>query len=110
MALIIKRGDIVVCAISGDYGKPRPALVVQSDLFNPTHASITVCPITSHLIDTPLFRVSLLSNADNGLRKNSQVMIDKIVSIRREKIQEKIGQIKQSQLQAVTDALMLWLS
>ena len=44
----MKRGTIVVVAAPGAYtGKPRPAVVVQSDLFNPTHASLTICPITS---------------------------------------------------------------
>ena len=26
----VKRGDVVLCAARGDYGKPRPAVVVQS--------------------------------------------------------------------------------
>jgi mRNA interferase MazF len=64
----VKRGDVVVCAASGDYRKPRPALVVQSDLFNPTHASITICPITSALQDAPLFRITIDPSAANGLR------------------------------------------
>jgi mRNA interferase MazF len=51
----IKRGDVAVCAALGDYGKPRPAVVVQSDLFNGTHASVVVCFIASHLQDAPLF-------------------------------------------------------
>ena len=58
------RGAIVVVSARGDYtGKPRPALVVQSDLFNPTHASVTICPITSDCMDAPLFRIM-----DLGLR------------------------------------------
>lgn len=56
----MKRGTIVVVAARGAYtGKPRPAVVVQSDLFNPTHASITLCPITSDCVDAPLFRLAL---------------------------------------------------
>ena len=70
MELLMERGDIIICALSGDYGKPRPAVVIQSDLFNPTHASITVCPITSHLIEAPLFRLSLVSGL--GEQWNSQ--------------------------------------
>jgi mRNA interferase MazF len=78
MELLMERGDIIICALSGDYGKPRPAVVIQSDLFNPTHASITVCPITSHLIEAPLFRLSLVPNKLTGLTSVSQIMIDKI--------------------------------
>jgi PemK-like, MazF-like toxin of type II toxin-antitoxin system len=55
----VKRGDLVVVALPGDYGKPRPALVVQSDLFNDAHASITVAPVSSTIVNTPLFRVTV---------------------------------------------------
>ena len=78
----MKRGAVVVVATRGAYtGKPRPALVVQSDLFNPTHASITICPITSDCVDAPLFRLTLPPGSRTGLRIVSQVMIDKIVSV-----------------------------
>ncbi|MHB8211101.1 MAG: type II toxin-antitoxin system PemK/MazF family toxin [Acidithiobacillus sp.] len=30
----MNRGAVVVVALQGDYGKPRPALVVQSDMFS----------------------------------------------------------------------------
>ena len=53
----MKRGDIVLAVARGDYGKPRPAVIVQSDLFNATHASLLVCLLTSELIDAPLFRL-----------------------------------------------------
>ena len=68
----MKRGDVVTIALQGDYGKPRPALVVQSDLFD-AHPSVTVLPITSELRETPLFRVDVEPNDANGLRKKSQV-------------------------------------
>jgi mRNA interferase MazF len=55
----LKRGDIVVVALPGDYGRPRPALIVQADLFNETHASVTVVPVTSTLVDAPLFRLTV---------------------------------------------------
>lgn len=66
----MKRGTIVVVAARGAYtGKPRAALVVQSDLFNPTHASVTVCPITSDCVDAPLFRLTLPPGSRTGLRQ-----------------------------------------
>jgi mRNA interferase MazF len=110
MELLMERGDIIVCALSGDYGKPRPAVVIQSDLFNPTHASITVCPITSHLIEAPLFRLSLVPNKLTGLTSVSQIMIDKIVSIKSEKITKKIGKLSLNEILKLDDALKLWLS
>jgi len=109
MEFLIKRGDIVTCALSGDYGKPRPAVVVQSDLFNKTHASVTLCPITSDLVDTPLFRILLLPNKPTGLISVSQIMVDKIVSIKLEKIHKKIGKLSSEEMLKLDKALNLWL-
>lgn len=106
----MERGDIVICVLSGDYGKPRPAVVIQSDLFNPTHASISVCPVTSYLIDAPLFRLSLIPNKLTGLTSPSQIMIDKIISIKSEKITQKIGKLSSSEILKLDDALKLWLN
>ena len=110
MELIIERGDIIICALSGDYGKPRPGVVIQSDLFNPTHSSVTICPITSHLTNATLFRLSLIPNKLTGLTLDSQIMIDKIVSIKSEKITKKIGKLSSEEMLKLNDALKLWLN
>ncbi|BFD46739.1 MAG: type II toxin-antitoxin system PemK/MazF family toxin [Rickettsia endosymbiont of Sergentomyia squamirostris] len=105
----MKRGDIVICALNGDYGKPRPAVVIQSDLFNPSHASVVVCPITSHLIDSPLFRIVLVPDKLTGLASISQIMIDKIVSIKSQKITQKIGKLSPNEMFKLNTSLKLWL-
>ena len=105
----MKRGDVVVAIAPGDYGKPRPALVVQSDLFNETHSSIVVCPITSHLVDAPLFRMLLRPTTENGLVTESQVMVDKVMAVRRERIDRTVGRLMPAELAAVDEALQLWL-
>ncbi len=74
----MKRGDIVTVAATGDDGKPRPAVVVQTDLLNDTHASVVVCLITSSLVDAPLLRLTVEPSERNGLRRRSQVMVDKL--------------------------------
>jgi len=107
--LDLKRGDVVVGVASRDYGKPRPAVVVQSDFFNETHASVTLCPITSHLVDAPLFRIPVASGGGTGLRTASQVMVDKVISVPRERIAKKGGRLPAAALQLVDDALRLWL-
>lgn len=107
----MKRGTIVVVAARGAYtGKPRPAVVVQSDLFNPTHASVTICPITSDIVDAPLFRVTLPPGRRTGLRQVSQVMVDKIVSVPRAAISEEVGECSGEELDAVGDSLRRWMS
>jgi mRNA interferase MazF len=97
-------------AARGAYtGKPRPALVVQSDLFNPTHASVTLCPITSDCVDAPLFRLTLAPGPRTGLKTVSQVMIDKIVSVPRGAVRAEIGHCDAGELEAVDAGLRRWL-
>ncbi len=105
------RGDVVVVATRGAYtSKPRPALVVQSDAFTPTHASVTICPITSDCVDAPLFRVPLPAGRRTGLTAPSQVMADKVVSVPREAIGRAIGHADSAELRAVGRALREWLA
>jgi mRNA interferase MazF len=107
----MKRGAIVVVAARGAYtGKPRPAVVVQSDVFNPTHASVTICPITSDVVDAPLFRVTLPPGRRTGLTLVSQVMVDKIVSVPRSAVSEEVGECSEQELGSVGDSLRRWLS
>jgi len=107
--LNVHRGDVVLVVASGDYGKPRPAVVVQSDLFNETHASLTVCPVTSSLVDAPLFRVPVKPSRANGLDRQSQIMVDKIQTLRRDRVRERVGSIGPSLMTGVEAALRLWL-
>jgi mRNA interferase MazF len=104
----VKRGDIVPVVLPGAYGKPRPALVVQSDLFAAL-PSMTIVPITSELREAPLFRITLQPDADNGLRKVSQVMVDKMQTIPRSKLCEPVGRVDGETMVAVTRALAVFL-
>jgi mRNA interferase MazF len=104
------RGAIVVVAAKGAYtSKPRPAVVVQADAFNPTHSSLTLCPITSDCVDAPLFRVSLPPGERTGLATDSQVMVDKIVSVPRMAIVHEVGRCDPMHLELIDDALRRWL-
>jgi len=86
------RGDIVTIAMPGDFGKPRPALIIQANQFN-AHSSVTVLLLTSTNVQAPLLRVSVQPSDNNGLRKPSQVMIDKIMTIKRERLGPAIGRL-----------------
>lgn len=109
LGMEIRRGDVVLCAAPGDYGNPRPAVVVQSDLFNATHASVAVCLITSVLQDAPLFRVPVPAGRETGLLTDSHVMVDKIIAVPRAKIGGKVGTLPAGVLRDVEQALRLWL-
>lgn len=105
----MKRGDIVVVSAQGDYGKPRPALIIQENSFNDTHASLLACLLTSDIKDYPLFRIDLEPSENNGLKMHSQIMIDKIVTLPRGKISSPIGRIDDVTLMRVNRSLALFL-
>jgi mRNA interferase MazF len=88
----MRRGDLVTVAMPGDFGKPRPALVVQSELFDAT-GTVTVLLLSGTLVDAPLIRLSVQPSATNGLRKPSQVMVDKAMSVRRDRLGEPFGRL-----------------
>jgi len=101
----MRRGDVVTVAASGDYGKPRPAVIVQTDAFPANHASVVVCQITSALNDTPDFRVRLDPSETNGLQVRSEVMADKPVTVRRERVGQIIGRLALGDLGRLNMAL-----
>jgi mRNA interferase MazF len=101
----MRRGDVVVVAAPGDYGKPRPAVIVQTDAFPPTFESVIVCQMTSELSDAPDFRITVDPSATNGLRATSQIMADKPVTIRRQRIGRRIGHLDPKDLARLNIAL-----
>jgi mRNA interferase MazF len=98
----------VTVVTSGDYGKPRPALIVQSDAYS-KHPSITVLPLTSELHDMPLLRVTVEPGENTGLRLRSQVMVDKATTIARAKAGSLIGRLDEATLVNVSRALAAFL-
>jgi mRNA interferase MazF len=106
---LIRRGAFVVVAVPGDYGKPRPALVVQSDLFSDL-PSVTICPLTSTIRDdADLIRLTVEPSPANGLRQVSQIVIDKITTVPVAKIGGEIGHADDSLMVRVNRALALFL-
>ena len=101
----MKRGDVVIVAAAGDYGKPRPAVIVQTDAFPETHASVVVCQMTSELVEAPDFRVTIEPSDDNGLRARSQIMADKPVTVRRARIGQAIGRLNDGEIRRLNVAL-----
>ena len=95
----MRRGDFVTVAVSGDYGKPRPALVIQSDFLTGTD-SVLVCLLTTMLRDTPLSRLPP-ATPETGLRAPSQVMVDKIMAVRKDRCSDPIGRIDQATMLAL---------
>ena len=104
----MQRGDVVIVALPGDYGRPRPAVVIQSDRFNDTHASILVCPLTTDLLDLPIFRIRVSPTPTNGLRRTSEIMVDKMHAVNREKVRGPIGRLEDATLADLNDGIVLF--
>jgi mRNA interferase MazF len=104
----MKRGDLVTIAMQGDFGKPRPALVIQADQFE-EFGTVTILPVTGTLIEAPLFRIKVQPSGDNGLQKASQVMADKAMTVKRDKVGSVVGRIEAEALVAVERSLAVFL-
>jgi mRNA interferase MazF len=100
----MRRGDLVIVAAAGDYGKPRPAVIVQTDAFPETSASVVICQLTSEMVDAD-FRITIDPSDNNGLRARSQIMADKPVTVRRARIGQSIGRLNEGDLNRLNAAL-----
>jgi mRNA interferase MazF len=101
----MRRGDVVTVSAAGDYGKPRPAVIVQTDALPIKHASVVVCQMTSECSEALDIRVTVEPTQKNGLRVISQVMADKPVTIRRERVGRKIGRLDDKDIARLNIAL-----
>ena len=104
----MKRGDLITVAMQGDFGKPRPALVIQVDRFAEL-PTLTVLPVSSALQDAPLLRVTVLPTAENGLKKPSQIMVDKAATVMRHKAGAAFGRVDAQTLKEVERCLAMFL-
>ena len=102
------RGDLVTIAMQGDFGKPRPALIIQADQFS-EHSSVTVLPLTSALVAAPLLRITVQPGVGNGLQQPSQVMVDKAITVKRDKVGLPFGRIDADVLIEVERCLAVFL-
>lgn len=108
--LQIQRGHVITVASPGAYsGKPRPAVVAQANRWLRGHPSITLCPLTSTLIEAPLVRIMVEPSAINGLRKRSQLMVDKLFTVPIGDIGSSIGYLEATVMEELKLALRDWL-
>lgn len=105
----MRRGEVWTLSGRGDYaGRPRPVLIVQDDAFDATD-SITVCAFTTDPTDAPLFRLPVDPNAHNGLRSSSRLMVDKITTVAKAKIGDRVGRLDDEDMVRLNQAVMVFL-
>lgn len=102
------RGDFVTVAMQGDFGKLRPALVIQADQFG-EHVTVTVLLVSGTLVDAPLLRITVQPSEENGLRKPSQIMVDKAMTVRRDRLGPVFGRIDANMMVEVERCLAVFL-
>ena len=106
----MKRGDVVLTALPGDYGKPRPAVVVQGDAVTEAdYGSVVVCPMTSASRAALLIRVPVAPSEENGLKTESQIMVEKLAGVSTKRLRGVIGKLDAATMRAVDRALLVVL-
>lgn len=105
----MKRGTVVLAAAGGDYGKPRPWVVIQSDAAPASYPSFTLCPVTTWSREEQDFRIRIEPSAQNGLRERSWIMADKAQTLPRERLRGHVGAIDAQTLRSLDTALRVWL-
>ncbi len=104
----MRRGEIWTVAGGADYtGKPRPAVIVQDDRFDTD--SVTICPFTTDPTEAPLFRLPIPASPANGLRDPSRLMVDKLTTVRRSRLGERLGTLGDADVVRLNRALVVFL-
>jgi mRNA interferase MazF len=105
----VKRGDVWTVAGGPGYaGKPRPAVILQDDAFDAT-ASVTICPFTTHAVGAPLMRLAIEPSERSGLRASSQLMVDKITTVSKTKVEDRIGRLSDEDIVRLNRAVVVFL-
>jgi mRNA interferase MazF len=105
----VRRGEIYTAAARGPYtGKPRPVLIVQDDRFDAT-ASVTVCPFTTSPVEAPLLRLPIDPSEENGLDQPSQIMVDKVTTVPRSSLGDRLGKLRDDEFVALNRSLLVFL-
>jgi mRNA interferase MazF len=100
----VKRGDLVIVSLPGDFGKPRPAAVIQSDLLAGLD-TVIVCPFTTTPTDNLTLRPTIEPSPENGLRARSQAMVDKLMAFRVRRVAEPIGRLSAGDMAEIDERI-----
>ena len=105
----MKRGDVVIVSLPGDYGKPRPAVILQNDRLDGQLDSYVIALLTTSPAGSEIVRVTVEPSAENGLREVSRVMVDKLYAIPSHRISQHVGKIDDATMRKLERPLMILL-
>ena len=107
--LEVKRGDVVLVVVPSELGRPRPGVVVQADEFSEELSTIFICPVSSDLQERLPLRPMIEAKPSNGLRLRSQIMTDKMIALRRDRVRSVIGHVDTETSEQLDRALLVVL-
>jgi mRNA interferase MazF len=96
----LKRGDVIKAVLPGEYGKPRPCLVIQTDRLAKLD-SVILCPLTSDMVTDGPTRFAVPAGGEGGLVVESLVMVDKVTAVSRSRCREYIGRLDAAMMQQI---------
>lgn len=105
----VKRGDVVLVVVPSELGRPRPGVVLQADEFNDQLSTVFICPISSDLQEGLPLRPMIEAEPSNGLRLRSQIMTDKMIALRRDRVRRVIGRVDAETSERLDQALLVLL-
>jgi mRNA interferase MazF len=106
--LAVKRGDIAIVAY-GELGRPRPVVIVQADQLGDATQTVVACPVTSEITPKLPIRPIVEADQENGLRQRSQIMVDRILALPRDRVRQVIGRIDGQTSDKINSALLIVL-
>lgn len=104
----MKRGEVWIASAGGYTGKPRPVVIIQDDSFDAT-SSVTICAFTTDETEAPLFRLAIEPNARNGLRAACRLMVDKISTVPKAKLDQRIGTLDDADIVRLNRSIGVFL-
>ena len=105
----MRRGEIWTAAAGSGYvGKPRPVVIIQDDRFDATD-SLTLCAFTTDPTDAPLIRIPVQPDELNGLHEACRLMVDKLTTVPRTKLSQRVGRLSDEDMVRLTRAMVVFL-
>ena len=105
----MKRGDVVLVVVPSELGRPRPGVIVQADEFSKDLSTVFICPVSSDVQEKLPLRPIIEAEASNGLRLRSQIITDKMIALRQDRVRQIIGHIDSETSEQLDRALLVVL-
>lgn len=98
----------MLVVVPSGLGRPRPGVIVQSDQLTGLSTAV-VCPLSSDVQNDLPLRPIVEPDGKNGLRIRSQIMTDKLLALKRDRIRTVLGKLDDTTVEQLDRALLVIL-